>query len=91
MPATAGWGRDCSSRPATQIGRPVNAVRRMRKHHIPSACDRRPRWTDEERALLGTVPDEEIAARIGRPVNAVRIERTRRGIPSACDRRRREP
>jgi hypothetical protein len=43
----------------------------------------------DERALLGTAPDEEVAAQIGRPTNAVRIERNRRGIASACDRRRR--
>jgi hypothetical protein len=51
--------------------------------------DHGPRWTDEERALLGTAPAEVIAAQIGRPTNAVCIRRTRRGITSACDRRRR--
>jgi hypothetical protein len=48
-----------------------------------------PWWSDEELALLGTAPDAEIAAKIGRAVEAVRIARTRRGIVSACDRRRR--
>jgi hypothetical protein len=40
-------------------------------------------WTDEERSLLGTMPDEQVAARIGRTVEAIRLERTRRGIASA--------
>jgi hypothetical protein len=37
-----------------------------------------PHWTAEQLALLGTMPDEEVAARIGRTVEAVRIMRGRR-------------
>jgi hypothetical protein len=48
-------------------------------------------WTHTERALLGTAPDEVVAASIGRTTNAVRIERNRCGIPSACDHRRAAP
>jgi len=44
-------------------------------------------WTKKEMALLGKLPDEEVAARIGRPANGVRIMRNRLGIPSAHDRR----
>jgi hypothetical protein len=47
-------------------------------------------WKPEELALLGTLPDAEVAAQIGRTLVAVRCQRTLRGIPSACDRRRRE-
>jgi hypothetical protein len=47
-------------------------------------------WKPEELALLGTLPDAEVAARIGRTTVAVRCQRTLRGILSACDRRRRE-
>jgi len=36
-----------------------------------------PRWTAEELALVGTAPDEVIAARIGKSVQAVRIKRER--------------
>jgi hypothetical protein len=36
------------------------------------------RWTEEEVALLGTVPDAEIARRT---YNAVQLQRTLRGIP----------
>jgi hypothetical protein len=48
-----------------------------------------PWWTPEELALLGTLPDEVVAAQIGRTPGAVRSKPTARGIPSACDRRRR--
>jgi hypothetical protein len=47
-----------------------------------------PCWTPEQLALLGTLPDAQVAKRIGRTVTAVRVMRTRRGIPSAKDRRR---
>jgi hypothetical protein len=46
-------------------------------------------WTAKELALLGTAPDGELAARFGRTTVAVRSERSRRGIPTALDRRRR--
>jgi hypothetical protein len=48
-----------------------------------------PCWSVADLQLLGMEPDEVIAARIGRTANAVRVMRTRRGIPSARDRRRR--
>jgi hypothetical protein len=34
-----------------------------------------PCWTVEEVALLGTLPDAEVAARIGRTASAVRAKR----------------
>jgi hypothetical protein len=49
-----------------------------------------PRWTAATLALLGTLPDDELATRIGRTPEAVRIKRTQLGIPNARDRRRRE-
>jgi hypothetical protein len=57
--------------------------------HAHDGFQREHGWTAAEPALLGTVPDEDVAARIGRPVNAVRIKRTRLGIATAHDRRRR--
>jgi hypothetical protein len=45
-------------------------------------------WQREGLALLGTLPDAEVAARVGRTVNAVRVRRTRSGIPTARDGRR---
>jgi hypothetical protein len=41
-----------------------------------------PWWTDEELALLGALPDAEVAARIGRTANAVRVKRQRGSICS---------
>ena len=42
------------------------------------------RWTAAALALLGTMPEEQL----GRTAAAVRVQRTRLGIASACDRRR---
>jgi hypothetical protein len=47
-------------------------------------------WTAAELRMLGKVPDAVVASRTGRPVNGVRVKRTKLGIPSARDRRRRE-
>jgi hypothetical protein len=46
--------------------------------------------TPDQLALLGTMPDADLARRIGRTVEAVCVRRTQLGIPSARDRRRRE-
>ena len=48
-----------------------------------------PLWTPEDLALLGTVPDDEVARRTGRTPNGVRIMRTRLGITTFKDQRRR--
>lgn len=45
-------------------------------------------WTAEQTALLGTVPDGELAALTGRTTTAVRLRRTRLGIASHSDGRR---
>ena len=39
-----------------------------------------PRWTTEDIALLGILPDEKLAHRTGRTVNAVRLKREELGI-----------
>jgi hypothetical protein len=48
-----------------------------------------PRWTRMERALLGKLPDAEVAGRIGRTVGAVRQKRNLAGIRTVRDGRRR--
>ena len=48
-----------------------------------------PLWTRKELALLGKLPDEEVAKQLGRTKNAVRAKRTRLEIATAQDRRRR--
>lgn len=45
-------------------------------------------WTAEQLALLGTMPDADLAAKIGRTPEAVRCKRTAAGIPTHTDRRR---
>jgi hypothetical protein len=47
-------------------------------------------WSRAELRMLGKLPDAEVAARTGRSENAVRVKRTKLGIPSVRDRRRRE-
>jgi hypothetical protein len=37
-------------------------------------------WTEEELALLGTMPDSEVAARLGRTLEGVQLKRGRMGI-----------
>jgi hypothetical protein len=46
------------------------------------------RWAAWEVALLGTVPDREVARRTGRSVDGVRRKRTKLGIANRYDRRR---
>jgi hypothetical protein len=43
-------------------------------------------WSVEELALLGTLPDVEVAARTGRTVTAVRVKRRRAGLFSVGQR-----
>jgi transposase-like protein len=47
-----------------------------------------PCWTPEDLALLGTLPDAEVARRTGRTANAVRQKRGLLGIPNRFDGRR---
>ena len=47
-------------------------------------------WKQEQSRLLGTLPDAEVARMLGLSVHAVRLKRTRLGIPTARDGRRRE-
>jgi hypothetical protein len=42
-------------------------------------------WKANELALLGTLPDEDVAAKTGGPANEVRVMRTKKGIASAHD------
>jgi hypothetical protein len=46
-------------------------------------------WTPEEIALLGTLPDEELARQLGRSLNSVSLKRRRLKIANPRDRRRR--
>ena len=45
-------------------------------------------WSDEEIALLGTIPDHELAEQLGRTHGAVRLKREKLNIPNPLDRRK---
>jgi hypothetical protein len=57
------------------------------RHLIPGYHG--PWWTQHEVALLGKLPDEEVARRVGRTRDAVRCKRHELGIANSQDRRRR--
>src|SRR5262249_20618366 len=46
-------------------------------------------WTAADVALLGKLPDDQVARRVGRTVEGVRVKRAKLGIPTARDRRKR--
>jgi hypothetical protein len=48
-------------------------------------------WTEADLQLLGTLPDAQVAAIIGKTVTAVRVKRTKLGISTAEDGRKRKP
>jgi hypothetical protein len=69
----------------------TRAARRLRpagapdpRTHWPRGYPAPPRWSDADRALLGTLPDDEVARRTDRSWNAVRQRRERLGIPNPC-------
>ncbi len=49
-----------------------------------------PLWTPEDIALLGTVPDEDVARKTSRTVEAVRQKREKLGIPNPAGNRWRQ-
>ena len=55
--------------------------------HLPTGYHG-PRWAAWELALLGTVPDREVARRTGRSVAGVRQKRMKLGIANPHDGRR---
>jgi hypothetical protein len=57
--------------------------------HGAGGSQRIPTWTPDELAMLGTMPDDELAAKIGRTGAAVTAKRTKLRIKTFRDRRRR--
>jgi hypothetical protein len=74
--------------PADQVERRRRTSRELNLSQYLTPGYHGPRWTDEQEALLGTMPDEEVARRTGRTSNGVRLKREKLGIPNPCDRRR---
>jgi hypothetical protein len=58
----------------------INRARDLKRHLHPGYHG--PRRTPQEVALLGTLPDEEVAARTGKTPGAVRQKREELGIPN---------
>jgi hypothetical protein len=76
--------------PPEQVERRRRTARELGLRPLPQRSGGRP-WTAEELALVGTLPDDVVARRIGRTAEAVRAMRRKRGLPTARDRRQREP
>jgi hypothetical protein len=66
---------------AEQLGMQYQGVQRMAQT-IPGYIPILRRWTEAEVALLGTMPDPDLAERIGSTFLAVRMKRLQSGIPA---------
>jgi hypothetical protein len=80
--AEAIQGREWSQEEREQRRR--NAVEKNLAQHLITGYHG-PRWTKQQLAMLGTMPDAEVAAKTGRTPSAVRIMRTRLGIANPFD------
>jgi hypothetical protein len=87
--AELGAAKKGKRQPRAQVRRRVATQRERGTLYIPRRWSETG-WTPEQLARLGTLPDEQLAEQLGRTATAVRVKRTRLGIASACDRRRRE-
>jgi hypothetical protein len=58
----------------------TNREKDLKRHLHPGYHG--PRWTPQELALLGALPDDEVAAQIGKTPGAVRQKREGLGIPN---------
>ena len=60
----------------------MNAVMLHRRRlGIPNPHNEFVPWTAEEKAMLGKIPDEEIARRTGRPIGSVSNKRQQQRLP----------
>jgi hypothetical protein len=76
--------------PADQVERRRQTALALDLVQYLRAWDPGGHWTAEEVALLGTLPDAEVAARIGRKETAVRAQPAKFDIRSIRDPRQRE-
>jgi hypothetical protein len=77
--AAGGVGED--RRPPEQVERRSRSARELNTAQYLKRAAQARAWPARQLRLLGTAPDEAVAARIGRMVNAVRVRRTRLAIP----------
>jgi hypothetical protein len=73
-----------------QVAQRQRTARELDRAQYLEAARRKRGWPGEHLALLGAMPDAEVAERTSRNESAVRVKRCKLGIRSACDRRRRE-
>jgi hypothetical protein len=57
-------------------------ARKLNLRQYLETARRKSAWPEEHLALLGTMPDDELARRLGKSENAVRLQRERQGIPN---------
>ena len=67
-----------------KTARRLNLAQHLHRHRAEN-----PAWSSVDLALLGTMPDDELALLTGKTHNAVRLRREKLGIPNSTDRRRR--
>ncbi len=78
-PNTAKALREAASRPWTEDRKRKRSADLIASPHYGENPDH-PWWTPEEDAILGTMPDREVAERLGRPLHGVRGRRRSLGI-----------
>jgi Fe-S-cluster containining protein len=80
--------KNCRSRnTGRQTGAALKGNRQRGTLHIPQRSAETG-WPPEQLALLGTLPNADLAAPLGRSTTAVRVKRTKLSIASAWDPRR---
>ena len=74
-----------SDQKVLQVMRQTNKLRnprRLRRAITATGKPRAPEWTQQEEALLGKIPDADVAKRLGRTFVGVQLRRGRLGIPN---------
>ena len=67
---------------ARRVARSESAMWSMRRKQHIRRLFRANSWTQVEEALLGTIPDEELARRHRKTASAVRLKRQKLGLPN---------
>lgn len=77
--------------PSVHVGQPevmAQMVATRREHALQRGSGNRKPWTPQEDALLGTIPDPQLAKQLGRAQSNVGIRRRALGIPAFDTRNR---
>ena len=84
----AAYNREREYTAEERAARSKTARRLNLAHHTHRHAAENPGWSAVDLALLGTMPDDEVARLTGKSHNAVRLRREKLGIPNPTDRRR---